>query len=117
MKSVARLTDPEILARYKSALANWNVTGYVTWKDIAREWVEENLPGYTTRAVAERMHEFVEQESGKIDQVREKREWIEGDFHYDLRAPIEGRLIYIETILIDDEPDDPTIHVVSVKNA
>jgi hypothetical protein len=69
---VARLTDPEILARYKSALANWNVTGYVTWKDIAREWVEENLPGYTTRAVAERMHEFVERKGARSTRSREE---------------------------------------------
>jgi hypothetical protein len=27
---------------------------------------------------------------------------------------IGGRLLYIETILPDDDPNDPTIHVVSV---
>jgi hypothetical protein len=30
---------------------------------------------------------------------------------------IGGRPLYIETILIEDDPDDPTIHVVSIHDA
>jgi hypothetical protein len=37
-KAMAPLQDPLILAQYRSALANWHVTGYVEWKDIARDW-------------------------------------------------------------------------------
>ncbi len=30
---------------------------------------------------------------------------------------IGGRLLYIETILVEDDPNDPTIHVVSIHDA
>ena len=50
--------------------------------------------------------------------MRETRlEWTEHRFHYDFRIPIADRLIYIETILMDDDPEDPTIHVVSIHEA
>ena len=52
---MARLTDPAILVKYWHALSLWQFTGYVTWKPIARQWVEQNLEGWTTRAIAEEM--------------------------------------------------------------
>ena len=55
---------------------------------------------------------------GEIDQVPETRpQWNEQRFHYDFRMDIGGRLLYIETILVEDDPDDPTIHVVSIHDA
>jgi hypothetical protein len=39
------LTDPVRLAQFRHALSEWNCTGYITWKPIAREWVERNLEG------------------------------------------------------------------------
>jgi len=33
------------------------------------------------------------------------------------RITIGERLIYMETILVEDDPDDPTIHVVSIHDA
>jgi len=30
--AMARLTDPEILARFQHALSQWQFTGYITWK-------------------------------------------------------------------------------------
>ena len=111
------LTDAAILARFRHALSEWNCTGYVTWKPIAREWVESNLEGFTTRAVGEEMFRFLDA-GGEIDQVKEtRREWTERRFHYDFRLPIAGRLVYIETILVEDDPGDPTIHVVSIHDA
>jgi hypothetical protein len=98
-------------------LNEWNCTGYITWKGIARQWVEENLEGFTTRAVGEEMFRHF-QGGGEIDQVRETRpEWSGQRFHYDFRVPMGDRLIYIETILVEDDPDDPTIHVVSIHDA
>jgi hypothetical protein len=44
-------------------------------------------------------------------------EWNDRPFHYELRIPIAGRLIYVETILIDDDPTDPVIRVVSIHDA
>jgi hypothetical protein len=111
------LDDPVLAGAYKSALANWRFEGYVLWEEIARHWVEGNLPGYTTREIARRMHEHVEA-GGRIDQVIETRpEWSEHDYHYDLRIPVEGRLVYIETRLRFDDPADPDDPVILVVNA
>jgi len=114
---MAPLTDMAILAKFRHALSEWNCTGYITWKGIAREWVEANLEGFTTRAVGEAMFNYVEA-GGRIDQTRETRpEWNTQRFHYDFRIVIGDRLIYVETILVEDDRDDPTIHVVSIHDA
>jgi hypothetical protein len=114
---MARLTDPEILARFQYALSNWQFAGYITWKPTARQWLEQNLEGLTTRLVGEEMFRFFAA-GGAVDQVRETRpEWSEHRFYYDFRVEIGGRLLYIETILAEDDPDDPTIHVVSIHDA
>lgn len=114
---MAPLNDPEILARYKCALANWHVTGYVVWKETAHEWVMANLGPMSVRDIGELMHRHVEA-GGEIDQVPERRpEWNDRPFHYDLRLSIGGRLRYIETILVDDDPGDPMLKVVSIHDA
>lgn len=111
------LTDLQILACIKQVLQNWRVTDYVTWKDVARDWVGQHLEQVSLREIARILYEHV-QNSGVIDQVRERRpEWSDRDFHYDYRVPIGGRLIYIETVLVDDDPTDPTIHIVSIHDA
>ena len=114
---MAPLTDAEILAKFRHALQEWRFTGYITWKVTAREWVERNLEGWTTRAVGHEMFLHC-QAGGEIDQVRETRpEWNEQRYHYDFRIQIGDRLIYIETILVEDDPRDPTVHVVSIHDA
>jgi hypothetical protein len=111
---MAPLGDPIVYAKIYGALSNWRYTGYVTWKAVARAWVETNLEGATTRAVAEMMFEHVVS-GGEIDQVKESRlEWTEQRFHYDFRISVGDRLIYVETVLIEDDPQDPIIHVVSI---
>jgi hypothetical protein len=114
---MARLLNPEILAKFQHALSRWQFTGYITWKPVARQWLEENLEGFTTRSIGEEMFRFFAAD-GEIDQVPETRsQWSEHRFHYDFRTDIGGRLLYIETILVDDDPNDPTIHVVSIHDA
>ena len=114
---MARLQDPEILARLLNALSNWRVTGYVVWKEIALEWLRDHLEGIEPREVARLLHEYVAA-GGPVDQVKERRpEWSDYDFHYDLRLPVAGRLLYVETILLDDDPDDPLLRVVSIHDA
>jgi hypothetical protein len=71
--------------------------------------------------MAKELHDY-EQAGGTIDQQAETRElWRTlHDFHYDLRQPIGGRLIYVETRLIyrnADDPDDPIIDVVNIHDA
>lgn len=114
---MARLTNPDILAKFQHALSQWRVTGYITWKPIARQWVEQNLEGWTTRSVGEEMFRHF-QAGGDIDQTRETRpEWSQHRYHYDLRIEIDGRLLYVETILVEDDPEDSTVHVVSIHDA
>ena len=114
---MAPITDPEILAKFRRALQQWRFTGYITRKASAREWVERNLEGWTTRAIAEEMFCHFDA-GGEIDRVRETRpEWNEQRYHYDFRIQIGGRLIYIETLLVEDDPNDPTAHVVSIHDA
>lgn len=112
-----RLQDPVILAQYRSALANWRVTGYVDWKEPARTWVRVQLGENEPRQIARLMFAHVEA-GGELDQVAEHRpEWDDRPFHYDLRIALGDRLLYIETILLDDDPDDPAIRVVSIHDA
>lgn len=114
---MAPLIDPHILACIKQVLTNWHVTDYVTWKDVARNWVGQHLEQVSLRDIAQILHEHVEN-GGAIDQVHERRpEWSDREFHYDFRVSISGRLIYVETILVDDDPTDPTIHIVSIHHA
>ena len=114
---MARLTDAETLEKFHYALRQWQCTGYITWKPIAIEWIERNLEGFTARSIAEEMFLYFSA-GGEIDQVPETRpQWSEHGFHYDFRIEIDGRLRYIETILVEDVPDDPIIYVVSIHDA
>src|SRR5262245_40083893 len=98
------LTDTVIVAQFRAVLANWNYTGYVRAKDVALEWIADNLNGLTLKDVAQAMHGHV-QRVDVIDQVPETRsEFSEWPFHYDFRLQLAGRMVYIETILRDDDP-------------
>ena len=111
------LQDPDLLRAFKAILSEWHVTGYVTAKDQALEWAGKNLPGFTLKTLAKLMNDHVAA-GGEIDQVKETRpEWDDWPFHYDFRLPWEGRLLYIETILVDDDPSDPYLRIVRIKYA
>jgi hypothetical protein len=108
------LTDAGIIAQFRAVLANWNFTGYVTAKDVALEWMANHLTGLTLKNVARALNDSL-QRGDVIDQVAETRsEWSMWPFHYDFRIGLAGRDVYIETILVDDDPSDPTIHIVSI---
>ena len=110
------LTDPERLRHYRQALKDWSCSGCVTWEQLAREWVRDNLPGFAPHAVSELMWKHV-QASGKINEVPERRpEWSEHKFHYDLLLRINGRPVYVETRLLMDDRDiaDSSINVVNI---
>jgi hypothetical protein len=101
------LDDPDLLKCFKGILSNWNVTDYVTAKEEALEWAGKNLPGFTLKLLAKSMNDHVNA-GGEIDRVPETRpEWNDWPFHYDFRLSWAGRLLYIETILVDDDPSDP----------
>ena len=111
------LSDPMIMAQFRKVLAEWNCTGYVTAKEVARNWIASNLGGLDLKAVARAMHDFM-LAGGVPDQAKETRpEWSIWPFHYDFRFTLGGKQLYIETILQDDDPDDPTIQIVSIHDA
>ncbi len=108
------LTDATILAQFLAVLANWKYTDYVTARPLVLDWIASNLGGMGLKDVAKAMNDFC-RSGGLIDQVPERRaEYSTRPFHYDFRLPLAGKAIYIETILQDDDPQDPTIHIVSI---
>lgn len=110
---MAPLRDAELLKIFKDVLGNWNVTA----KDQALEWAGKNLPGFTLKALAKLMNDHV-CACGEIDQVPETRpEWNDWPYHYDFRLFWAGRLLYVETVLVDDDPVDPYLRIVRVKDA
>ena len=114
---MAPLTDPELRRRYLHPLRHRRYRGYVTWKGTAREWAEENLAGTGIRQIADLMWEHVVA-GGEIDQQLERRPEYSEPYHYDVRIQVQARRLYIETLLLDDDdPDDPTIYMVSIHDA
>jgi hypothetical protein len=108
------LTDAVVLAQFLAVLANWRYTGYVTAKDHVLEWIADELAGLTLKDVSRAMYDFL-QAGGVIDQIAETRpQWNDYPFHYDFRLHLSGRFVYIETVLDNDDPADPTIRVVSI---
>lgn len=93
------------------ALSLWNCTGYINWTPQAARFVYRELEGHTTKFIGCLMNDHV-RSGGKIHQIRETREpWLEWDFHYDLYVPVGKREVYIETRLVEDDPDDCCILV------
>jgi hypothetical protein len=119
---MARLTDPDILARYKLALAEWQVGGAIELEGRAPEGLRTTLERVTVRYFKECLYRFVCEEDGEIDQVKEEREpWCKHwEWHYDLRPTINGVKLYVETRL-DPESfcsgKEPVIRIVQVKPA
>jgi hypothetical protein len=117
---MARLTDPDILARYKQALADWNVEGAIVLMGRAPDGLRTTLEGVTEKYFKEKLYCFVCQENGEVDQVKEEREpWCkQWEWHYDLRPTINGIKLYVETRLLPESfssDQEPTIHVVQIK--
>lgn len=113
-----RLTDDDSLRAYRDALSNWPHTGFVEFEltEMAYSWLRRELDGITTRELSRLMWEYVDG-GGIIDEVRETRpEWSHYAFHYDLRFPIQGKLVYVETRLIYEPPFKPDNSVILVVN-
>ncbi len=124
---MARLTDPDILARYHQALADWGLGddeggGGIELIGGAHEGLRTTLEGVTVRCFKEALYHFVCQENGEIDQIKEEREpwrnhW---EWHYDLRLTINGVKLYVETRLFPESfssRQEPMVYVVRIKPA
>lgn len=119
---MARLTDPDILARYEQALADWNVAGAIQLIGRAHDGLRMTLEGVTVSGFKESIYRFVCEENGEVDQVKEEREpWRKAwEWHYDLRPTINGVKLYIETRLYPESfssHEEPEIRVVQIKPA
>jgi hypothetical protein len=119
---MARLTDPDILARYNQALAEWNIEGAIVLKGRAPDGLRTTLEGVTERYFKEALYRYVCEQGGEIDQVKEEREpWRDyWEWHYDLRPTINGVTLYVETRLFPESfssRDEPIIHIVQIKPA
>lgn len=116
---MAPLKDPERLAAYKDALGNWSFSGYVRFElsETAFRWVKREIEDVSLKDIARLIFEYVDR-GGKIDEVRETRpEWSDYEFHYDIRLPVNEKLIYIETRLNFSPPfvpDQSSIVVVNI---
>ena len=116
---MSALSDPVRLALYMEALADWRCTDRIMFKADAWRWIRRELGhNRTQKGISKILYEHV-QASGKIDEVVERRnleveDCLIRDYHYDLRVRIDGRLVYFETVLDDDDPAFPVIWVVSV---
>ncbi len=114
---MAPLKDPQLRASYEEALREWNCEGFVQWKPLPSEWLRKNLENLSQKAIGQLMWQHVA-DGGEIDQVVETREEyrVHHQYHYDFRIPIAGRLIYIETRLVETRMG-PTIIVVNIHDA
>lgn len=79
--------------------------------------MKRELENITLKEIARLMFEYVDA-GGEIDEVKETRpEWSDYEFHYDLRFPIQGKPVYIESRLhykLPFKPDFSTILVVNI---
>ncbi len=119
---MARLTDPDILARYKQALAEWQVEGALELIGRAHEGLRTTLEGVTVKDFKRALYDHVCVGGGEIDQVKEEREqWRkEWEWHYDLRPTINGVKLYVETRLFPESfssRQEPIIYIVQIKPA
>ncbi len=62
---MAPLADPQILAQFVAVLDNWNVSGYVTAKEVV-DWMADNLPGHDLRGIAKLIHDHLQAGEGRI---------------------------------------------------
>ncbi|MEQ8786447.1 MAG: hypothetical protein RIC55_09115 [Pirellulaceae bacterium] len=116
---MAPLTDPERLAAYKDALANWKFDGFIEFElhETAYAWIKRELGDISLKEIGRLMHEFVAA-GNEIDEVPESRpEWSDYPFHYDLRLAVTDKSVYIESRLNYKLPvvaDESTILVVNI---
>ena len=98
---MARLTDPDTLAKYIQALSEWDIEGAIELAGRAPEGLRTTLQGVTVKYFKECLNDFVVNQNGEIDQVKENREpWRDQwEWHYDLRPTINGIKVYVETRL------------------
>lgn len=111
---MVKLSDERLLELFADALSEWSCDGFIVWKNLPREWLSANIPEENTKSISKLMFEYF-QSGGKIDQVKENRfpYDTQHEFHFDFRFSINGKDVYIETVM-DEMPTGPTITIVNM---
>ena len=90
----------------------------IQWKESAarRVLADPDLNGLTPQGIRELLRQFV-QEGNRLDVRQEKREEYQWDHPYWYRAIIPvpglGRGLFVEVVLVDDDPEEPFVEIVS----
>ena len=114
---MARLTNREVLEKFRFSLTDWNIPGCIIWYHDAKRFINEELDGWTVKGIGRLMYEhFLAR--GEIDEQPENRDEYRGlGPHYDFRLLVGVRKVFIETRLGVDHFDDPVVHVVNMHDA
>lgn len=114
------LSDPDRLAAYRDALANWRFTDYIQFDltEHAFRWFRRELGGLTLKELGRLIHEYIAG-GGTINEVAETRpEWVDlYEYHCDVRLTIREKQVHIETRLhyrLPVVPDESWILVVNI---
>lgn len=94
------------------------VTGYVEWDakqaNLARGTLAD-LNGLTPEAVRTRAIDFVTDGGHIAQQIESRKEYLDFRFYYKITLPAAGfpQGVFVEFRLIDDDPDNPSVLIVS----
>jgi hypothetical protein len=106
--SAADIVVPEVVPQRRP------FSGQVTWKPLARKWVERRFGAAMPELFNKWIVEHLDAD-GKIDELRESsQEWTSHRFHYALRFRFAARAVDVAMSLRDDDPNDLLVHVVDV---
>ena len=111
----------ELSVVYKAFQMSWGpggyVSGFVDWGPKGYANTQRNLArlGLTPEGAWELAVDFVRQ-GGQITQRTEKRrEYCDREYYYRVVFPFDGvpRGIFVELVVVQDDPDDPIVHIVN----
>ena len=116
------MTDPvdlHELQLVELAIALGRTTGgCCEWQDraVRRIRAQPPLRGFTPEGIKQLLCEFVARQQGAVEQVVENRdEYRDRRFYYKVVVPIPEfvRGLFIELVLIDDDPEYPVVSIVN----
>ena len=106
-----KLTEAAIIAVITMAFELRRYRGFVTWKRQATEDVRRHFPGYTPEFIEELAHKHLAS-GGVIKFVNEWREGLLDDpVHYDFVIADKPKPIYVETVVLRMDIDDPGVEI------
>jgi hypothetical protein len=98
------------------------ILGNIQWKDAAAQLVrnDPNLVGLTPEGIRSLLREFVKTQGGCLDVRKETRkEYLEehpdDPFWYRAVLDVPGfpSELFVEVLLVDDDPEEPFVEIVS----